>query len=171
MPFDMAKLAGALEKRSPALARRLAMGVLGIVSPFNSHLKTRMLEWTPLSARVELKMHRGVKNHVGSIHAGALFTLGESVAGLVIIKNFSFKKYRPIMRDVSVDFLKQARGDVYAVVKTTQSEIDRVKKDVDKEPQILPMETNIFDGASGLVAKVRTTWQVKAWSQVRGRAK
>jgi acyl-coenzyme A thioesterase PaaI-like protein len=174
MPFDpqidFMKWAEKLENTSPLIANRITMKALGFVSPFNSHLKAKLKEWKKTLVKIDLDCHRGVKNHVGSIHAGALFTLGETCAGLLIIKNFSFKNHRPLMSEVEVKYDKQARGRVYGVCEISEKLLDEAKVTLgQKEVPFIPMKTLIYNEKDELVATVKTKWQVKPWNQVRGK--
>lgn len=177
LPFDFAEAATKLGDRSPFLLRTLGMRFLGIVSPFNSHLKMRLQEWTEKSTRIEMNCHRGVKNHVGGIHAGAIFTLGETCAGLILVKNFSFKDFRPLMTDVSVKYKKQARGKITGVAGIPEAAVKKARaallggkgksKAKAAEEFYVPMETKIFNSDGHEIAVVSTTWQIKPWKRVR----
>lgn len=171
MPFDPFKFVRGFEGKKPELSRRLAIGFLGLMSPFNSRLKTRLIEWTDNKAVIVLKRSRGVRNHVGSIHAGAQFTLGETCAGLVIIRNFPFGGFRPLMSNVSAVYSKQARSDVTGECILAQSEIDRAKESMAAgEVPTLEMTTRIYGDVNGertIVSIITTMWQVKPWGQVK----
>jgi acyl-coenzyme A thioesterase PaaI-like protein len=170
MPFDAMMWAEKLENASPAIANRVSMKLLGFVSPFNSHLKLKLGEWKKTKVKIFLGCHRGVKNHVGSIHAGALFTLGETCAGLLIIKNFSFKNHRPLMSEVEVKYDKQARGTVHGISEISEKALDEAREVLKKdEVPFIPMKTLIYNDKNELIATVKTMWQVKPWTKVRGK--
>ncbi len=171
MRFDPFRWLVKLEKTHPALSRRLAMTALGLMAPFNAHLKARMLEWSDRRCVIALRRHRGVRNHVAGIHAGALFTLGETCAGLVVIRNFPFEKYRPLMSDVKVTYSKQARGDVVGEAVLATEEIDRMLAVIaGGEVPFTDVVTNIRNTEGEIIAVATTTWQVKSWDQVRFKA-
>ncbi len=168
MPFDPFHAIARLEEKSPALGRWVAMAFLSNLSPFNRHLKAKMLEWNDNKCVIEVKRRRRVRNHVGSVHAGALFTLGETCAGLVIIRNFPFGKFRPLMSDVRVTYSKQARGDVVGECVISPPDILRMHEDIarDEVPSI-EVVTNIYNSDKEIIAVVTTVWQVKPWGMVR----
>jgi acyl-coenzyme A thioesterase PaaI-like protein len=168
MPFDYFKILEKFEAKAPGLSRNISVKVLGLVSPFNSHLKARILDWSRESTTLEVRLHRGVKNHVGGIHAGAIFTLGETCAGLIIIKNFSFNEYRPIMSDVTVHFSKQARGTIVGVARVDRASLSKVEQGLKKGlPQMLELDTEILNSKNELIASVKTKWQIKSWDQIK----
>ena len=168
MPFDPFQAVVRLEGKSPAFARFATMFLLSWISPFNARLKADLLVWDAEKSVISVKRRRGVRNHVGSIHAGALFTLGETCAGLVIVRNFPFGQYRPLMSDVRVNYSKQARGDVVGKCVIPASEIERLKSEMNgDEPRFIEVVTDIFNAEKEIICKVTTTWQVKKWSLVR----
>ena len=168
MPFDPFAFIKGLEQNSPRLARLATMCALSLMSPFNRHLKARLLEWTDEKALIEVRRIRRVRNHVGSIHAGALFTLGETCAGLVIIRNFPFKKFRPLMSDVKVTYSKQARGNVTGEAIIPPADIARMHETIKQgEVPSIEVTTNIFNDQKEIIAVVTTLWQVKSWQLVK----
>jgi acyl-coenzyme A thioesterase PaaI-like protein len=168
MPFDPFAFIKGIEKNSPRFARMATMCALSLISPFNRHLKARLMEWNDEKAVIQLRRIRRVRNHVGSIHAGALFTLGETCAGLVIIRNFPFKKFRPLMSDVKVTYSKQARGDVTGEAIIPAADIERMHETIRQgEVPSLEVTTNIFNDQREMIAVVTTTWQVKSWQLVK----
>ena len=173
MPFDPFKFVQGLEKTSPGFSRKLTMFFLGFMSPFNGHLKTDMQEWTDNKAIITLMRTRGVRNHVAAIHAGAQFTLGETCAGLVIIRNFPFSHYRPLMSDVSVTYSKQARSDITGECILSPEAILKAHDAIGRgEIPVIELTTNISGDVNGqreIISVVKTVWQVKPWKQVRSK--
>ncbi len=168
MPFDPFQSLAGLEKISPPLARFSAMFLLSWISPFNAHLNGKMLEWSDGRCTIRVRRCRSVRNHVKGIHAGALFTLGETCAGLVIVRNFPFGQFRPLMSDVKVNYSKQARGDVVGQCVIPPETIARIHEEL-KAEQVPNVEvvTNILNTEQEIIAVVTTTWQVKPWGLVR----
>ena|ERR1017187_3367258 len=166
--FDINETYKILEKISPKMSLTLAAKALGLVSPFNGHLRAKLKEWGHLSTSFEVKNSRRVRNHLGGFHAGALFTLGESCPGFIIIKNFDFKTYRPILVNASIEYFKQVRSKAVGRAETTREKIDVVKTGLETgEPQFLEFETTITNEKNELASVCRTKWQIKRWDQVR----
>lgn len=168
MPYDPFEILSSIEGKHPRLGQFLAMQFLGWISPFNRHLHAKLISWSNEICVIAVKRRRGVRNHVGSIHAGALFTLGETCAGLVIIRNFPFKNFRPLMSDVRVTYTKQARGDVTGSCTIAPAKIAEMHETLRKdEIPTLEATTLILNAAQELIATVVTTWQVKPWQLVK----
>lgn len=168
MRFDPFSAIAKLERRSPKLARFAAMCFLSIVSPFNAHLGAKMVEWSDNNCKISVKRRRKVRNHVSTIHAGALFTLGETCAGLIVIRNFPFAKFRPLMSEVHATYSKQARDDVTGEAYISPEKIAAMHTDLARgEVPKIDVVTDIFDRDRLLIASVTTVWQVKPWKLVQ----
>ena len=154
---------------SPALARRMVGAFLRLASPFNAPLRATIEEWEPTRCRARVPPRRALRNHLGGVHAGALVTAGETPAGLLVLKSFPFSRYRLILKDLSATFERQARGAVLAEARLAPEEIARAKEGLERgEAQLVPVETTLSEPEGERLAVVRTTWQVKPWSAVRG---
>ena len=168
MEFDLFSVLEKAEKKVPLLTNAIGIRILNNMSPFNAHLKAKIIKWTKNETAIEIFCHRKIKNHIGGIHAGALFTLGETCAGLTLIKNFSFKKFRPIMSKVQVDFLKQARNRTIGIAQISERELSRVHEGLQKGlPEIITVESILSNTEGQRLAIVKTEWQIKAWEQIK----
>jgi acyl-coenzyme A thioesterase PaaI-like protein len=58
---------------------------------------------------VEIKDRRSIRNHLGTIHAGALCTLSELTGGLDVEATLPFS-LRWIPKEMTVQYIKKARG-------------------------------------------------------------
>jgi acyl-coenzyme A thioesterase PaaI-like protein len=61
--------------------------------------------------RVAIKDRRSIRNHLGSIHAGALCTLSELTGGLAVEASLR-SNLRWIPREMTVQYVKKARGNL-----------------------------------------------------------
>lgn len=156
---------------SPALARRAAGAFLRVASPFNAPLRATVETWEPTRCRLRVPNRRPLHNHLRGVHACAIATAGESAAGLMLLRTFPFSRYRLIMKDLSVAYERQARTDLVSESVQADADVARVQAGLDRgEAQLVPLVTRITEPSGELLAVVRTTWQVKAWTQVRSRA-
>ena len=48
------------------------------------------------------------KNHIGTMYAGALFTLAEMPGGVLFLSSFDNKAFFPIVKELTMKFVKQA---------------------------------------------------------------
>jgi uncharacterized protein (TIGR00369 family) len=84
---------------------------LSFRAPYFSTIHPHITDLRPGYCRVEIKDRRSIRNHLGSIHAGALCTLSELVGGLAVDATLP-SNLRWIPRQMTVQYLKKARGDL-----------------------------------------------------------
>lgn len=82
---------------------------LSFRAPYFSTIHPRVTDLHSGYCQVEIKDRRSVRNHLGSIHAGALCTLAELTGGLAVDATLP-SNLRWIPRAMSVQYLKKAKG-------------------------------------------------------------
>ncbi|MBF9130197.1 DUF4442 domain-containing protein [Plantactinospora sp. S1510] len=103
--------------------RQIAAGLLGSV-PFARTLGFELVEVTPdetggVRAVVRLPDSPPTYNHVGGPHAGALFTLGETASGAVVLGTFGqlFDRAVPLAAQAEIRYRRLAMGAVRATAR------------------------------------------------------
>jgi acyl-coenzyme A thioesterase PaaI-like protein len=84
--------------------------------PFNRHLGIDIVEVGPGTGHGRLPEADELKNHVGTQHAGALFTVGEATSGAAIagLVAASGGALVPLAKSARIDYLKPASGPIDA---------------------------------------------------------
>ena len=84
--------------------------------PMVGTLNIEFLELDPQRVLLRLPDQPDYHNHIGGLHAGAMFTLAETATGALVLGNFGMHIARavPLAVDGSIRYLKIARGPVYA---------------------------------------------------------
>ena len=82
---------------------------IGIVAPFFGKIRPNIIELKPYCCKVKMKDRWGVRNHIGTINAGAMCTLAELTGGLAIDASLP-AHLRWIPKSMSVEYLRKAKG-------------------------------------------------------------
>lgn len=90
--------------------------MLAATVPMARTLDLQFLETTPERAVVALPDQADYHNHVGGPHAGAMFTLGESASGAIVLAAFGDQLARavPLAVRAEIAYKKLAMGPVTA---------------------------------------------------------
>lgn len=131
--------------------RALFAVMLRFAVPYSASIHPAVLVLAPGHAKVALRDHRGVRNHLGSIHAVALTNLGELTSGLAMTASLP-PTIRGIVRSITTDFAKKARGTIVAESQVT---LPAVTGDTDFE-----VRAEMRDESGDVVATVRVLWRL-----------
>lgn len=82
-------------------------------APFFGKIHPNVVELKPALSIVEMKDRWSIRNHIGTINAGAMCTLAELSAGLAIDSAIP-KHLRWLPKGMSVSYLKKGKGTLSA---------------------------------------------------------
>jgi uncharacterized protein (TIGR00369 family) len=93
---------------------------LAAAIPFARHAGVKIVEIADGAAVARLVQAEELSNHIGSVHAGALFTLGETAAGAAMVGAFAevATRMRPLATSAKISYLQLARGTLTARART-----------------------------------------------------
>lgn len=89
--------------------RRLFSRALSIRAPYFATIHPSILELCAGLSRVQIKDRRSIRNHLGSVNAGALCTLSELTGGLAVDASIP-EGLRWIPKKMEVEYRKKAKG-------------------------------------------------------------
>jgi uncharacterized protein (TIGR00369 family) len=102
-------------------------------------------------------------NHVGGPHAGAMFTLGESASGALVLANFGDRlgDATPLAVEAKIRYLKLAMGTVTATARMMRTgEEILAELDGGGRPEFL-VEIEIKDGDGIVTGEMTIVWTLK----------
>ncbi len=145
-----------------AIAKGMAMAV-----PFVGTLGLEITEVSAGEATVVLPRRGDLTNHVGSQHAGALFTVAETASGAAFVGAFAVRMgdVTPLARSAEIDYLKVANGPITASAKLGVDAAEALAI-LDAEGKVeFPCEVELSDEAGNVVATATVNWHVRLKEQ------
>lgn len=132
------------------------------VIPFNNHLGLEVVELADGRGVVRLPDAQSLHNHVGSQHAGALFSAGEAASGGAFVGAFAeqLSAITPLAKAASIEYLKLAQGPITATATLGAKEelLGRLEADGRVE---FPVEVELADESGTKVARMSVDWHVR----------
>jgi len=140
------------------LVRQLTEEQIAFVQ--RSGLKAELLE----SGHVRLRMPlAGNQNHIGSMYAGALFTLAEIPGGALFLTSFDAQRFYPIVKEMNLRFRRPATGDIRVEARICAEEIQRLQKHATEHGKAeYLLELQLTDESGEVVAESRGLYQLRA---------
>jgi uncharacterized protein (TIGR00369 family) len=131
--------------------------------PFARLIGLELVEVGDGVAKARLVQRPEISNHIGSLHAGALFTLAETASGAAVAGAFleMIGTIRPVAAEASISYLKLARGEVSCVARTAEpgDELRRRLRADGKVVFEVGVEVTREDGQR--VAATSVSWHVR----------
>ena len=141
-----------------AIAKGLSMAV-----PFAAYLDLEITEVGPGEATVVLPRKDELNNHVGSQHAGALFTAAETASGAAFVGAFAVRMgdVTPLAKSAEIDYEKIAHGAITAKA-TLGIDAAAALATLDEEGKVeFPCEVELTDKDGQRVATATVHWHVR----------
>ncbi len=153
--------------REDALGLTILDSVLTFMIPFNSAHKIKLKSFKKNCIETTLPFLRANQNHLKTIHACAIATIGEYTAGLLLLKNLGLGQYRYILSHLEVKYHRQAKSELRGKAELTQEALSQLKKNIQLDSKAdIQLVTQLFNPQGECVSEIFSTWQVKEWSKV-----
>ena len=140
---------------------------LSAAIPFNSHLGLEVVEVGEGRGVVRLPDAEGLRNHVGSQHAGGLFSAGEAASGAAFVGAFAERMGRitPLARSAEIEYLLLAKGPIDATG-TLGGSSERLVSELEDQGRVeFPIDVELTDSAGERVARMSVLWHVRLKDQ------
>lgn len=137
---------------------------LGSSVPFAAHTGVTLLDIADGRARAALDQSQQTSNHIGSQHAGALFTLAETASGAAMAGAFAAQllSIRPVATAAQIRYLRIARGRITAHAHV-DADLDALRATLASTRKAqFPVRIALRDEAGAEVADMTVEWNVKA---------
>lgn len=119
--------------------------------PYSGSVGPRVRVLAPGHAEIEIPDRRSNRQHLGSVHAVALVNVAEQASGLAMLVGLP-DGIRAIVTQLSMQYLKKARGTIRAVSTVT---VPVVSTDTD-----IDVTADCLDRQGNVVARATVRWRV-----------
>ena len=112
------------------------------------------------TSRVSMPEDPKLNNHLGTQHAGALFTLAETASGAAMAGGFAelILGLRPVAKESRIAYQKLARGATRAEGRVP-GDLAALKAQLAQDGKVaFPVAVDIFDAEGTLAAQVTVDW-------------
>ncbi|MEX6501415.1 YiiD C-terminal domain-containing protein [Pseudomonas zhanjiangensis] len=125
-----------------------------------SGLKAEVLEPGHVRLRMPLA---GNQNHIGSMYAGALFTLAEIPGGALFLTSFDSQRFYPIVKQMQLRFLRPATGDIRVEARLAAEQIAQLQEQAQQHGKAdYQLDLRLTDESGEVVAESQGLYQLRA---------
>ena len=122
-------------------------------------LKAEQLE--PGFVRLRMPLS-GNQNHIGTLYAGALFTLAEIPGGALFLTSFDVQRFYPLIKEMNLRFLRPATSDITVEARLSDEEITRIQAEAERNGKAdSHLELQLCDASGEVVAQTRALYQLR----------
>ncbi|OXM45183.1 PaaI family thioesterase [Amycolatopsis alba] len=131
--------------------------------PFNRFTGVELVELADGRAKARLGLVDDLRNHVGTMHAAALFQVAEFAAASAFVGAFAvhMNKVTFVARKAEIDYSGPARGDVEAIGKLTGETAEVLREVSERGHTRTGAVGEARDPDGVVVATVRVTFDVR----------
>lgn len=147
----------------------LAMGYeqiaesMPVAVPMVGTLSIRFDELTRQRAVLTLPDQREYHNHVGGLHAGAMFTLAETASGAIVLGNFGHRMgdATPLAVESTIRYRRLAMGDITATAVMDRDPNDVIAElDAGQRPEFTIVVT-LSDADGTVTGEMTILWTLR----------
>lgn len=131
--------------------------------PFARHAGVVVTEAGRGSARAQLAQRPEVLNHVGTLHAAALYALGEAASGVAMAGAIApvILSVRPLAAEARIQYLKPAKGTITAEGRVDRDP-DQLVEEIRSEGKArFDVAVTLSDEAHVVVAEMKVQWHAR----------
>jgi uncharacterized protein (TIGR00369 family) len=131
--------------------------------PFAKHIGVDITEVGEGTAKGTLELAPEKMNHIETMHAGAVYTLGEAVSGAAMSGAFAEKilALKPVAASGKIDYLKITKGNLVATGSTDKSAAELNKLLDDEGKARFAVNVSFQDETGEETARMVVEWAVR----------
>lgn len=130
--------------------------------PFSRAVGARVVLIEPERAEALLPASPDRLNHVGTVHAVALFGVGEVAAGALILRAFGALQaqgYAPVVAETTIRYKRPASGDLRSIAELPLAEQERIRHQMEIDGKArFTIPVRIVDRQGTVVTELEVSW-------------
>ena len=139
------------------LVRQLTEEQIAFVK--RSGLKAEVIE--PGFVRLRMPLE-GNQNHIGTMYAGALFTLAEIPGGALFMTSFDVQRFFPIVKEMNLRFRRPATGDILVEARMSAEQIAEISTQAAEDGKAdYRLDLELTDSSGEIVAISKGLYQMR----------
>jgi len=146
----------------PALVYRMIESRLAEIVPLNSHLGIEIVSIGDGIAETRLPFRREITNHIGTVHATAIFGLAEAASGGAMSGAFApvALAIRPVAAAASIAFARTARSSLTARARSTRGSHE-LREALSRDGKVVfDVAVQVTDDADADIAEITVSWHI-----------
>lgn len=105
---------------------------------------------------------QGNQNHIGSLYAGALFTLAEIPGGALFLTSFDVQRFYPLIKEMNLRFRRPATSDITVEAHLSDEELKRIQTEAEENGKAdYSLELQLRDAGGEVVAETKALYQLR----------
>lgn len=149
--------------------RKLLNTSLSRIIPFNKPHRISIIELDETRVKTKLPYVRKNLNHIKGLHACGLATLAEFTTGINLLRQLDTKKYRIIMKEITMSYHYQGKCDAVAEFVVDEPWLnENVYSPLEVDDKVdVQLQIKVMDVENNHLATGNITWQIKDWEKVK----
>ena len=125
----------------------------------------RIVEMQDRHVKVMLPYEPNI-NHIGSIYAGSLFSVGEYIGGPMYFASFDTTRFYPIVKAVNIQFKRMAVTDMTVEATLSKADVDAIQAEAEAKGKAdWKMDLEIKDQAGTVCCLLQGVWQLRPMNE------
>jgi len=137
------------------------VGLLESIVKIIAAMGIRIVEMRDRHVKVLLPLEPNI-NHIGTMYAGSLFTVGEFIGGAIFIASFDSTRFYPIVKAINIQYRRPATTSVTVETTLSTEEINAIQQEADAKGKAdWKMDLELKDQAGEVCCLVQGVWQMR----------
>jgi acyl-coenzyme A thioesterase PaaI-like protein len=136
---------------------------MGQAVPFANTIGVELVEVSPEKGVARIAKRPEVENHIQTMHAGVIFTLGEAASGAALggVLGDLLMAARPVAAEASIKYLKTGKTDLTATARA-EREAEAIRAELQEAGKVVfKILVHIRDADDVIIADMSVDWHVK----------